>query len=172
MLELHVAHSWDWDVRASTEHTRSLRPIPKELIWEGTDTQISLGKHFLGQSNDTAATCDTCLLEQDFPAHSTLWSCCFLGATLKTGGQYRQLQLHRNSSSSPGKTCSKTSLTCSKRHLDKLQQLLQRDTGCSGWLLSTPKGSICEKKPPKLTPSLGLGSAWFLKHTNESNILL
>lgn len=150
----------------TTEYT-TLRLLPKGLIWIGTDTQISLGKHSLGQNNDTAATCDTCLLEQQaFPAHSTdpphraLWSCCFLADTLNTGGQYRhwtwQLHLHRNPSSL-GKTYSKMSLICSKRHLDKLQQPLQRDTGCSAWLLSTPKASICDKKPPNLTPSLGLG---------------
>lgn len=117
----------------STEVHKNPQSLPKRLIWIGTDTQISLGKHFLGQNNDTAATCDICLLEQQgFPPHSTLgtnlanstlWSCCSLLSTLNTGGQHRnwiqQLQLHRNpSSSSPGKTCSKTSLTCSERHLD------------------------------------------------------
>lgn len=106
-----------------------VRSLPKGLIWIQTNTKISLAEHSLGQNSDIAAICDICLLEQQaFPPHSilcknlphsTLWSCCFLVATLNRGGQYRtrtqQLQLHRNSSSSPGKTCSKTSLTCSKK---------------------------------------------------------
>lgn len=106
-----------------------VRSLPKGLIWIETDTQISPAEHSLGQKNDIAAICDIRLLEQQaFPphgtpcknlSHSTLCSCCFLVVTLNRGGQYRictqQPQLHRNSSSFPGKTCSKTSLTCFKK---------------------------------------------------------
>lgn len=52
-------------------------------------------------------------------SHSTLCSCFFFVVTLNRCSQYRictqQLQLHSNSSSFPGKICSKTSLTCSKK---------------------------------------------------------
>lgn len=56
----------------STEGHKNPQSPPKRLIWIGTDTQISLGKHSLGQKSDTAATRDICLLEQQVvPPHST-----------------------------------------------------------------------------------------------------
>lgn len=80
MVELPVARSWEWDVNSTEtkkytqEAHKNPQTPPKRLIWIGTDTQISLGKHSLGQNNDIAATCDSCLLEQQAFHHTSPWT--------------------------------------------------------------------------------------------------